>query len=258
MNNIDIYVKRMAKSIYDKLFFVDKIFDDDISSFIDFGCADGTLISFAQQYYDCNFIGYDNNISMINKAINNQVNAQFYTDWQLLADTMNNDFADCILNLSSVIHEVYSYANNEQDIYDFWNIVFCSNFKYIVIRDMGNKNNNPLNKTYLELLEKIRLTHTKQLTDFECIYGKIDCISKLIHFLLKYKYIENWDREVKENYLPITLADIIKLNENYGNKYEIIYSKEYCLPYIKHLVEFDFNTELKDNTHYKVIFKRKN
>ena len=65
MNNIDIYVKRMAKSIYDKLFFVDKIFDDDISSFIDFGCADGTLISYAQQYYDCNFIGYDNTLIFI-------------------------------------------------------------------------------------------------------------------------------------------------------------------------------------------------
>ena len=35
------------------------------------------------------------------------------------------------------------------------------------------------------------------------IGGKIDTLyNKITHFLLKYKYLENWDREVKENYLP--------------------------------------------------------
>ena len=251
MNDRLIYVQRMEKSMYDKLFFVDKLFDN-ITTFIDFGCADGTLISYAQHYMDCEFIGYDTSEQMISLAKEKNLNAKFYTNWKDIAKHLNYDFFDCAINLSSVIHEVYSYATSQKDIDDFWDIVLNSNFKYIIIRDMSNTNKFWQNNN---ILYQIYNRYPKQIKDFEDIYGKITTQKQLVHFLLKYKYVENWDREVKENYLPISLHDILEMPNTLA-KYNIEYKEKYCLPYIKHMIDTEFNTDFTDNTHYKLILKR--
>ena len=50
IQDYDIYTARMQKSVYDKMFFVDKIFDDSIDTVIDFGCGDGELILHLHTY----------------------------------------------------------------------------------------------------------------------------------------------------------------------------------------------------------------
>jgi hypothetical protein len=69
---------------------------------------------------------------------------------------------------------------------------------------------------------------------------------------LKYKYVENWDREVKENYLPFMLSLLqYRLNFSYERKYE----KRYCLPYLKDLFKKDFNIDFIGYTHYNLLFE---
>lgn len=49
------------------------------------------------------------------------------------------------------------------------------------------------------------------LRSFEDVWGDV-CdvrarkvnVKNLIHFLVKYRYVENWEREVQENYFPVS------------------------------------------------------
>ena len=38
ISDLSVYIKRMQKSVLDKMFFIDKVFDP-FSSIVDFGCA---------------------------------------------------------------------------------------------------------------------------------------------------------------------------------------------------------------------------
>ena len=44
MNDLAVYNSRMRKSLLDKIFFMDKI--DGCDRFLDYGCADGSMIKF--------------------------------------------------------------------------------------------------------------------------------------------------------------------------------------------------------------------
>jgi hypothetical protein len=76
----------------------------------------------------------------------------------------------------------------------------------------------------------------------------------LVHFLLKYKYVQpNWSREVKENYFPFYREELLA---KIPNEYEIIYHEHYVLPYLKNQIMKDFRIDLKDATHLKMILQR--
>ncbi len=53
------YVQKMEKSLLDKMFFMDKLFDP-VENILDFGCANGVLIR-AQSYLfpEHSYTGYD-------------------------------------------------------------------------------------------------------------------------------------------------------------------------------------------------------
>ena len=59
---------------------------------------------------------------------------------------------------------------------------------------------------YYEKNKHLKGRTTAGLNDFENKWGSINNNYRtLLHWLLKYKYVINWSREVYENYLPITL-----------------------------------------------------
>lgn len=96
--------------------------------------------------------------------------------------------------------------------------------------------------------------NNKQLKEFENRWGKIDNNKSLIHYLLKYRYNTNWNREVRENYLPITKEEFFNI---IPSSYEIVYYHHYTLPFTKDKIQEDFGIELKDNTHIKILLKLK-
>jgi hypothetical protein len=96
--------------------------------------------------------------------------------------------------------------------------------------------------------------HTKQLQDFENIWGSIEDNRSLTHFLLKYKYeTPNWEREVKENYLPLYREDLLAM---IPVGYDVIYHEHFVLPYIKRTVKQEVGIEMKDPTHLKLILEK--
>lgn len=161
---------------------------------------------------------------------------------------------ESLLNISSVIHEVYSYLDSK-DIEVFWEMVFDSNFKYISIRDLcaSESINRPSNiNDYTKLIQRAKPSF---LSDFESVWGSVRENRNLVHYLLKYRFVENWDREVRENYFGLSLERL--LSKIPMDKYEIIYFENYILPYTANKIKEDFDIELHDNTHVKLLLKKK-
>lgn len=251
--NINAYNSSMAKSLIDKIFFMDKL-DNSVTTILDYGCADGTLINFlAPLFPDITFIGYDMSEDMIAIASEKNTmyaNAKFYSDLELCT----KDIGDCskaAINLSSLIHEVYSYGT-EQSINDFWNYVNNSGFKYIIIRDMALDNVAHRPSLKEDVLKVKKDYNPILLADFEEHHGSIYDNYNLIHFLLKYRYVENWDREVAENYLPLSME---KIASHIDANYELEYFDHYILPFLANIVKKDFDIVIKDYTHVKFIYK---
>ena len=248
VNDLSVYIQRMARSLLDKLFFMDKIFDPP-ETVLDFGCANGVLIKMMQQLFpEYRYIGYDISDDMIEIAKENVENAAFYTDWNSISCDPNKT----LLNISSTLHEVHHYGTPES-VEEFWQRVFHSGFQYIAIRDMMLSDHIKLMSDEGDL-QKVRTLFPEKLREYESIWGPVSIRFNMIHYLLKYRYTENWDREVRENYLPITKEALLaKIPENY----EIIYQEHYTLPFVKQKIKKDCGIELNDFTHYKILLKKK-
>jgi len=254
ISNYDKYIIDMNTTMSDKLFFLEEVKFDVI---VDFGCADGSFLqSVSKMRPNVKIIGYDLDQTMLDKASGKlPKNAILTNDWQIVIKELSG-LKHPLLNLSSVIHEVYSYSNS-LTVNKFWNSqVFGGNFKYITIRDMMPSvqlTRNEINN-FKEDAKKVRRKADKNyLLSFENIWGSINSdYRNFIHFLLKYKYTDNWQREVNENYLPITLET---LKSKIPSDYSIQYEDDFVLPYLKKEVKRDFNVDLTHSTHVKMILK---
>ena len=248
ISDLDIYLTRMQRSILDKMFFIDKVFEP-FRYILDFGCANGELIKAMKPMFpDYSYIGYDISHEMIEAARRNVSDAMFYDNWEQI----DIPSEESLLNISSTIHEVYSYGS-EEDIEIFWNRVFGSGFRYVTIRDMmfPQSENIPARQEQLEAIRNS--SYAEWLESFENVWGKIENQCQLVHFLLKYKYTQNWDREVHENYFPVFTEELMK---RIPDSYRLVYKDVFTLPYISWQIRKDFGFELTEHTHIKLILER--
>ena len=181
IQNNEVYTARMQKSVYDKMFFVDKIFDKNIDTFIDFGCADAELICHLRVFMpDVRFIGYDINDEFLEKAHKKAPFAEFYSDW----NDIKVDPSRTIVNLSSVLHEIYHYGSHEE-IEQFWDRLRKPGFAYITIRDMFMPQALPCGNLWRTKV--LDAGYGEKLRDFESHWGPVHTTIDMMHFLLKYK-----------------------------------------------------------------------
>jgi len=252
INDFTHYTTEMRKSLIDKIFFMDKL-DENISCILDYGCADGVLIDFLSGIFpEMSFIGFDISEEMIAAAqerCKDKNNALFLSEFNF----NERDFSKVAVNLSSLIHEVYSYGT-ENSIKDFWNIINNSGFKYITIRDMCLDQSAHRPSLKEDILKVKRFCKPEQIEQFETYHGSLSDNYNLIHFLMKYRYQTNWDRECKENYLPLTMEELVN---QISADYELIYFDHYILPFLARKVKQDMDITLKDYTHIKMIWRKK-
>ena len=243
------YNSGMKKSLEDKLFFL-PVLQDKICTLLDYGCADGQLLKEIQSRdLGIRLIGYDINEDMIFRARENNPGIHFSSHIDRVLSLI--DSSRTALLLSSVIHEVYSYQT-EEGIEQFWSFVFSTGFKYLVIRDLCTSEETERAADPQDLLKLFVHGYRNQMEDFTNIWGPISSQKKLIHFLMKYRYVSNWEREVSENYLPLNIEDLI---DKVGDKYRVVYQKHYTLPFLQEQVEKDFGIVLEDPTHVQLILK---
>ena len=245
----EIYLTRMQRSILDKMFFIDKVFEP-FDCILDFGCANGELIkALMRMCPDYRYAGYDIDKDMIAAAEHNVPGVRFCSEWS----EVDLPFENTLLNISSTVHEVYSYGTDD-DVREFWDRVFGSGFRYITIRDMmfSEKLERPVSK---DMLSAVRNSgYTRQLEDFEKVWGRIYTQKQLVHFLLKYKYTQNWEREVREDYFPISSQKLISL---IPYNYDVTFCERFTLPFTAWQLRKDFGFELRDHTHIKLILERR-
>ena len=251
IKDLKVYTAGMFNSLKDKLFFVNEL-KEITSAFFDFGCGDGSLLEATRNLIpeSCIF-GYDSSEEMREIAANKGV--LVYRDLYKFLDVLSAYHRNSVLIFSSVIHEIYSYnSETNKTIDQFWRLIKNKSAKTIVVRDMmvsksTERSNIPLHFN----LDK----YAKLLEDFNNNWGNIITQKQLIHFLLKYRYTANWDREVKENYLPIYIEDFLKEMDEAG--YRLDYFCKYQLPFLSKCWKEDFNIVIHDTTHVKCIFTRK-
>lgn len=249
ITDMNIYLTRMQKSILDKMFFVDKVFEP-FEYILDFGCANGELIKALQTMCgEYKYVGYDISKEMIESARKNVPQASFYSEWE----SIDIPFSRSLLNISSTLHEVYSYGT-QQDVEQFWERVFESGFRYITLRDMmlSDADMRPADPTALCAVRENQ-AYASQLADYERVWGKIELQRDLVHYLMKYDYTNNWEREVRENYIPLSKE---KLLAQIPSNYRVNYLQHTTLPYLAWHVEKDFGISLKTPTHVKIIVEK--
>lgn len=252
--NRKLYNDRMARTVVDKIFFLAHI---DADVFIDFGCGNGEVLKAISHFnHDSVCIGYDISEEMLKEAKADSPADFIYTDSletvKELVRKYRAEYKKCCLILSSVIHEVYAYST-EQEIEDFWKFIRETPFDFVAIRDMSySHTDRKLSKLDIKQLYASQEYYYER-KDFEKRWGRLDQGNNALHFLLKYRYRDNWSRELNENYLPISFSKYFQELSNY----ECLYQHRYTLPYIQQTVFRDFYIELQSPTHCQLIFKRK-
>lgn len=262
IKDIKSYNDNMIKGIEDKLFFLN-LLPENRYIFIDFGCADGILINtmcnMESLHFPNKYIGYDTSDVMIDLAKtkwnwSKRDDVYFTSDWKEVESIISGRFGKKVLILSSVIHEVYSYAKSSDDIQKFWSIVKSGLFDYIVIRDMlptkdiDRDSNLDL---YNRIFDNIKIPK-ERVKEFCDTWGDLTNNKNLIHFLLKYRWQINWDREVHENYFPIYLEELLDAFYDYN----LDYLKRFRVPFLDEYFKKEFDITLKDYTHCKLIFSK--
>ena len=248
ISDLNIYLTRMQRSILDKMFFMDKVFEP-FQYILDFGCANGELIrAMKPMFPDYSYIGYDISSEMIEAAREHVPDAQFFDDWNQIRIPP----AESLINISSTIHEVYSYGD-EDDIDAFWDRVLRNGFQYVTIRDMmfAQAEDIPVREEQLAAVRESE--QAGLLRSFEDVWGGIVTQRQLVHFLLKYKYTQNWEREVHENYFPLCTEELLK---RIPDHYRLVYKDVFTLPYTAWQIRKDFGFELTEHTHIKLILEK--
>lgn len=248
ISDLNIYLTRMQRSILDKMFFIDKVFEP-FEYILDFGCANGELIkAMLPMFPDYRYVGYDISSDMIKAAAENVSEATFCDKWE----DIHIPFDRSLINISSTIHEVYSYGT-ENDIAIFWERLLNSGFRYIAIRDMMfSESEDRLADE--DKLAVIRNSEFSGLLDsFENVWGNITTQRQLVHFLLKYKYGSNWNREVHENYFPISTEELMR---HIPDTYRVILCDKFTLPFTSWQIRKDLGFELREHTHIKLILEK--
>lgn len=256
INNYYRYTQLMRNGFYDKLFFIDKLFRK-WGSMVDYGCADGFLTKLiADIFPEKQLIGYDRDERMINYARftgSMPNNVQFTSNRKLIREAHG-------IYLSSVIHEVYSYSHAH--VNEFWDDVFSPERKFVVIRDMILPKFEPLTNfdemvnAILTYVSKINAVGELKRFGEHFNWNGMESSIQAIHFLLKMPYIysPNWNRELFENYIPISDYDfqvgVIPIG------WEIFYEEHYTLPYLKFWWKENLGIDVPYDTHSKYIIQR--
>ena len=263
----------MRQSMMDKMFFMDKI-GSGVKRILDWGCADGSLIKYMHRMFpEHSYTGFDIDPQMFRaaKQMVAGLNSKLYCEAIDTAMTTGSDhgvekvnieICDNIDNvavgqidvvvLNSVIHEIYSYGL--KDIDEFWHSLFQRlQPEYIVVRDMC------VSKPTSRPADPICVARIKQVFDLDKIaqweskWGSLHENWSLVHFLLTYRYDDNWDREYRENYLPIAFEDLLA---RFPKTYVPVFVEHYTLPFLREQVMEKFGIQLQDRTHLKLILKK--
>jgi SAM-dependent methyltransferase len=253
------YLKRLAAPLQAKLESLTKYFppspspEADALQVLDVGCADGALtVALAQWLSHSHVLGLDVNAAFIDQAVAKAAAAGLQAPTvrfqnRYLRELLVTDYERFdVIVFASVLHEFYSYGSGIASVVkalgDATELLKPTG--RIIIRDMIplDKRSGPLSA---RLRDKVlRKANPRQLADFIACHGPIETINSLNHFLLKYFYYENWERECRENYLAVSSAEYLRLFELLGLR--VTFQWRTLLPWLRQKWVEDFGLTYYD------------
>lgn len=256
LQNYSVYTKRMEASLQEKLYFLGSL-SPDVKYILDFGCANGVLLeAVSRTGYTCFGIDNDEYMRKLTQARMNTTEKCIYKSIGEFLKFNREKVGQTAIILSSVMHEVFHY-NSEDDALDIIKEIFTAGFKQICIRDMALNSDLYISspKPLLEV-EKIK-NHYLYDSYINHLGHEIKSYADLYHFLLKYRYAENWDRELNENYIMHPMEKLLGIFKRYMgvNNYSINYFEHKVLEYTQNKVYEDFGILMNKAVNYKIIYE---
>lgn len=263
ISNAAVYTKGMEKGLIDKTDFLASMTVDVI---VEYGCAEGAVLNHIRHNDPRKIlIGYDIDEGMLERGSARFPNSgiHFTADWedvkQIVNEYISQGMKVCLV-LNSVVHELHSYLTDENanTVSDqIWGRAGIK-WHFIAFRDMmvNSAVRRPSDPIMVARVRQVfgKLTGGKvRLAQWEEYWGSISGFWSLVHFFLTYRYVENWEREYKENYLPVAYEDFIA---SIPNEYMPVFEHHYTLPFLREEVWKDFQLQLQEPTHLKIILRR--
>jgi len=276
IKNSQTYLDSMRKTFVDKCQFM-KDLPECTTTIVDMGCADGSFIEFLRKIFpQYRYIGLETNEEFFDMCI--KKNLEVYHTIQEMNDTCDMDANTTHLNMNSLIHEIYAYDKPDVIIND----IKAFGFNSISVRDMilsfpkfDCDEKSERDRKRFQFSGKLYYMFTLMLSAVaenenwakkfkqhleETKKFNHDSIHRYYHFMLKYMYDENWEREVKENYLPCTQS--YKLSFLFDNCYDIVSDNFFVLDYLvdKWMKDFKLESCMKSEilkkitTHERIVF----
>ena len=260
------YLKKLEGSMKEKLFFVEHL-DLNNKIIVDFGCANAALIKhlMAMGFENTTYIGIERDEDFFNECVRLREENPNFEIFSGLGETdlfirtervFRKDTRKVVFICSSVLHEVTEKMFK-------WIVGWAhANADYFVIRDMyldldsyeiDEDDDEVCIKPFLykDYVHKLlsNPTYVPYLSDFAEKRGSFTD-KDLCEFLLKYRYIQNWDTEVEEKYFSVDWRFIENMNDAI-----IMYRNEYTNNFIKRQVKEEFDINIHWPTHKQLILK---
>lgn len=238
------YLERMSKPLQEKLK-IAKFIPGSAKNILDVGCADGTVtLALAAMYPEINFVGIDLSKEFVNiasKKIGDRKNIRFESGY--LRDRLANPERFDVVLFCSVLHEFFSYGEGISTVVKALSDAheMLNPGGTLIIRDMILYNYAEGSELWVsKMKEKVMAKEgiSSLLADFENLFGEIKTVKQLNHFLLKYMYEDNWEREVKENYVPVSFEEYDQIFKLLGMS--VLFQRSSTIPYLKEKWVSDF------------------
>ncbi len=242
------YLQRLAAGLHDKLR-VERYLLPDATRVLDVGCADGALtLAMAARHPAVHFLGIDLDAAFVAQAQAHarqlaMPNVEFRCVYlrELLAEPPR---FDCVV-FASVLHEFWTYGEGISSVLkalaDAHELVGAGGT--IVIRDMVLESYTQQASWRVSSMRAKALAspHTVALADFEGHWGPVATVAAINHYLLKYRYQENWMRELPEHYVPVTSEQYMELFALLGMRVQT--HELYLLPFLRQQWQADFGLD---------------
>lgn len=240
------YLARMVGPTPDKLR-MGVYFPAETRSILDIGCADGAITrEFAKMFPQAQVLGVDLDAGFIEQATasakdEDVSNVSFENVY--VRDILDRGQTFDVVTSVSTNHEIYSWGGGKLALVGaLTRLADMLNPGGVMgIRDMIlYQSTRSATLMCPEVLEKIRAKKrvAQQLSDHEALRGTLRTQEDVNHFLLKYMYTQNWEKELEEFYLPFSAEEYAQILGNMGMQIE--HQEYYLLPYLAKKWRRDF------------------
>ena len=248
LKNEDQYLKRLAAPLAEKIR-VARHISLETGAILDVGCADGTVtVELARVFPEARIYGIDLNHNFINRAKARAEEAKTQNvrfERIYLRDLLGREERYGVITFISALHEFFSYGEGISSVIkalaDADELLLPGG--RLIIRDMAAP--AYFQKICAEPSARKKVIAREDLRpyvqSFEERYGSIDNLLALNHFLLKYLYTDNWEYELKENYVGVSLEEYQQIFTLLGMR--VLHVETYLIPYLRNRWKEDFGFE---------------